>query len=43
MLDNIIYEQELETPQNWVSNMILERDGKGNIFERIIEDDEEEV
>ena len=43
MEENIIYEQELDTPEDWVSNIILERDGKGNIIERIIEDDTEEV
>lgn len=39
----IIYEKELDTPENWVSDTILERDGKGNIIERLISDDEEEV
>ena len=43
MEENIIYEEELDTPEDWVSNIILERDGKGNIIERIIEDDTEEV
>lgn len=42
MNEEIIYEQELETPENWVSNTILERDGKGNIIERLISDDIEE-
>lgn len=42
MNEEIIYEQELETPENWVSNTILERDGKGNIIERLIPDDVEE-
>ena len=42
MNEEIIYEQELETPKNWVSNTILERDGKGNIIERLIPDDIEE-
>lgn len=41
-IENIIYEQELNTPEDWVSDTILERDGKGNIIERIIPDDEEE-
>lgn len=40
-IENIIYEQELNTPEDWVSDTILERDGKGNIIERIIPDDEE--
>ena len=43
MNEEIIYEQELEIPENWVSNTILERDGKGNIIERLILDDIEEV
>lgn len=43
MNEEIIYEQELEIPENWVSNTILERDGKGNIIERLIPDDIEEV
>lgn len=42
MNEEIIYEQELETPENWVSNTILERDGKGNIIEYLIPDDVEE-
>ena len=42
MNEEIIYEQELETPENWVSNTILERDGKGIIIERLISDDIEE-
>ena len=43
MNEEIIYEKELEIPENWVSNTILERDGKGNIIERLIPDDEEGV
>ena len=39
MENEIIYEQECDTPKNWVSNTILERDGKGNIIEITIEDD----
>lgn len=35
----LILEQESDTPENWVSNTILERDGKGNIIERLIPDD----
>ena len=42
MNEKIIYEQELEIPENWVSNTILERDGKGNIIECLIPDDIEE-
>lgn len=43
MNEEIIYEQELDTPENWVSNTILERDGKGNIIERLIPDDGEVI
>lgn len=39
----LILEQECDMPENWVSNTILERDGKGNIIERLIPDDVEEV
>ena len=42
MNEEIIYEQELDIPENWVSNIILERDGKGNMIEREILNDEEE-
>jgi len=42
MEENIFYEQELDTPENWESNIILVRDGKGNIIEREIPDDIEE-
>jgi len=38
----IIYEQECDIPENWESNTILIRDGKGNIIEREIPDDIEE-
>ena len=39
----LIFEKEMNEPENWVSNIILERDGKGNIIERLIPDDTEEV
>ena len=41
MNEEIIYEKELEIPENWISNTILERDGKGNIIEVEVPDDEE--
>lgn len=41
MNEDIIYEKESEMPENWVSNIILERDGKGNIIELSIPDDKE--
>ena len=41
MNEEIIYEKELEIPENWVSNTILTRDGKGNIIEINVPDDEE--
>ena len=40
MNTEMILEQELDTPINWVSNSILERDGKGKIIERKPEDDQ---
>lgn len=43
MIEEIIYEQELDMPENWISNTILERDGKGNIIEHLIPDDIEGV
>ena len=42
-MEEIIYEQELDTPENWVSNTILERDGKGNIIEIQVPDDKEGI
>ena len=39
MDENLILEKECDTPNNWISNTILERDGKGNIIEIAIEDD----
>lgn len=41
MNEEIVYEQELDTPENWVSDTILVRDGKGNIIEITVPDDEE--
>ena len=38
----LIYEQELDTPENWESTTILIKDGKGNVIEREIPDDIEE-
>ena len=38
---NIQYENEIDTPENWVSNTILIRDGKGNIIEVEVPDDME--
>jgi len=40
-MEEIIYEKELEIPENWISNTILIRDGKGNIIEIEAPDDEE--
>lgn len=42
MEENMILESELDTPENWVSNTILIRDGKGNIIEVQVSDDIEE-
>lgn len=44
MNDELIFEQELDTPIGWKTNTILTRDGKGNIIEIKIDDDiDEEV
>jgi len=40
--ENSLLEQEMDTPENWVSNTILIRDGKGNIIEIEVNDDTEE-
>lgn len=40
-MEEMIFENEMDMPQDWVSNIILERDGKGNIIERVILDDTE--
>ena len=42
MEEIIIYEKESDIPENWESNTILIRDGKGNVIEREIPDDIEE-
>lgn len=34
-------EMESDAPANWVSNVILCRDGKGRVFEVAVPDDEE--
>lgn len=41
MNEEIIYEQESDIPDNWISNIILMRDGKGNIIEIQVPDDKE--
>lgn len=41
MEENIIFEQEMDTPVDWITNTILTRDGKGNIIEVEVYDDEE--
>lgn len=40
-MEEMIFENEMDMLQDWVSNIILERDGKGNIIERVILDDTE--
>ena len=42
MEEIIVYEKESDIPENWESNTILIRDGKGNIIKREIPDDVEE-
>ena len=34
-------EREADAPNDWQSNSILERDGKGRVFEVMVPDDEE--
>ena len=41
MNEDLIFEKEMDTPDNWISNTILIRDGKGNILEIEVPDDEE--
>lgn len=42
MIEELIFENEMEIPENWESNTILIKDGKGNVIEREIPDDTEE-
>ena len=42
MIEELIFEKEMEIPDNWESNIILIKDGKGNVIEREIPDDIEE-
>ena len=39
--ENILLEKEMDIPSNWVSNTILTRDGKGNIVEIMVGDDDD--
>lgn len=39
----ILFERESDAPDDWQDNVILVRDGKGNIVEMEIPDDSEEV
>ena len=41
MNEELILEQEMDTPENWISNTILMKDGKGNVIEIKTPDDEE--
>lgn len=41
MDEELILEQEMDIPKDWVSNTILTRDGKGNIIEISVPVDEE--
>lgn len=38
--EDIELEQEMDIPENWVSNRILIRDGRGKVVELTIPDDE---
>ena len=42
MDEELIFEKEMDTPENWISNIILTRDGKGRIIEIEVPDDNEE-
>ena len=42
MIEELIFEKEMEIPNDWDSNIILIKDGKGNVIEREIPDDIEE-
>lgn len=39
MSEELILEQEMDMPENWVSDTVLIRDGKGNIIEVKADDD----
>lgn len=41
-IPSLFHEKEGDMPENWVSDTILIRDGKGNIISLQIEDDKEE-
>ena len=41
MNEEIILEREMDTPEEWETNTVLMRDGKGNIIEVEAPDDEE--
>lgn len=41
-MEEIIFEKECDIPENWVSNTVLIRDGRGNIIEIDAPDDIEE-
>lgn len=38
---NMNLEREADAPKDWQGNFILERDGKGRVYEVIVPDDEE--
>ena len=42
MNEDIIYEKELDLPEDWPGDAILVRDGKGNVVEIEVPDDIEE-
>lgn len=42
MIEELIFEKEMEIPDDWESNIILIKDGKGNVIEREIPDGIEE-
>ena len=40
-MEEIIFEQENGEPEDWVQNVVFVRDGKGNMVELKIPNDEE--
>ena len=40
-MEEIIYEQECDMPEDWAGDTVLVRDGRGNIVEIEVPDDKE--
>lgn len=41
MSRNLILERESDAPENWETDVILHRDGRGNVLNVAVPDDEE--